>query len=139
MSEEPVKTQRQVTVSPGRLWFGFTGAAVAWVVAGIVNVLLAWQACMGGEAGSFFFTQTGVHVVLGIITFLLLALAAAAGLVSFQNWRALSAEPEFVEAEGRGRREFMAIFGVFVSLSLGIGIFWFVLPIYIVRFCVRAH
>jgi hypothetical protein len=138
MSEQ-VQSQPREVVSANRLWFGFVGAAAAWVLAGVLNVLLAWQACMGGEAGSFFFTQTGVRIVLGLITFLLLALAVAAGLVSFQNWRALSREHDFVEAEARGREEYMALFGVFVSATLGVGIVWFALPIYIIRMCVRAH
>lgn len=138
MSEQ-LDRQHVTQVSPKRLWFGFGGAAVAWVLAGLLNVLLAWQACMGGEAGSLFFTQTGVRVVLGIITFLLLALAVAAGLISFQNWRALSRQEDLVEAEGRGRQEFMALFGMFVSFSLGVGIVWFVIPIYMIRMCERAH
>jgi hypothetical protein len=135
------QTQLEVEqpVSPKRLWFGFGGAAAAWVLAGLLNVLLAWQACMGGEAGSFIFTQTGIRVVLGVITFVLLAVAIVAGIVSFRNWRDLSREPDFVEAEGRGRKEFMAIFGVVVSASLTMGLIWFAIPIYIISMCVRAH
>jgi hypothetical protein len=138
MSEQ-VQAQVPETISPLRLWFGFTGGAVAWVGAGVLNVVLAWEACVSDNSGSFFFTQTGVRVVLSIVTLIMLALAIAAGVISFQNWRRLERQREFVEAEGRGRQEFMAIFGVFVSACLGIGIFWFVLPIYIIRFCVRAH
>ena len=136
---EQTYTEPREHVSSRRLWFGFAGATAAWVLTGILNVLLAWQACIGGEAGSFIFTQTGIRVALGVITFVLLAVAVAAGVISFQNWRTLSRQPEFMEAEGRGRKEFMALVGVFVSLSLGAGIFWFVLPIYIIRMCVRAH
>ena len=138
MSEQTQATVTK-TVSPLRLWFGFAGAAVAWVLAGLLNVVLAWEACVSDNSGSFFFTQMGVRVVLGIITLVMLALASAAGLISFRNWRLLLRQSAFLEAEGRGRQEFMAIFGVFVSACLGVGIFWFVLPIYIVRFCVRAH
>jgi len=57
--------------------------------------------------------------MLGIITFGLLAVAIAAGLTSFRNWRSLSEKQSFVDAEGRGREEFMAIAGVFISASLG--------------------
>lgn len=134
-----VQTEAPETISPGRLWFGFIGGAVAWVLAGLLNVVLAWEACVSENNGSFFFTQTGVHVVLGIVTLAMLVLAVAAGAASFENWRLLSRQRDFVEAEGRPRQEFMAIFGVFVSLCLGVGIVWFVLPIYIIRFCVRAH
>ncbi len=138
MSEQ-LETRARESISPRRLWFGFTGSAVAWVLAGLLNVVLAWEACVSDNSGSFFFTQTGVWVVLGIVTFAMLALAIASGVTSFQNWRLLSRQSDFVEAEGRGRQEFMAIFGVFVSACLGIGIVWFVIPIYLVRFCVRAH
>jgi hypothetical protein len=138
MSDQTQVETRQ-PVSSNRLWFGFAGAAAAWVLAGLLNVLLAWQACMGGEAGSFIFTQTGIRVVLGIITFALLAVAVVAGLISFRNWRDLSREPDFLEAEGRSRKEFMAIFGVVVSASLTMGLIWFAIPIYVISMCVRAH
>lgn len=136
---EQIQTRERETISPRRLWFGFVGGAVAWVLAGLLNVVLAWEACVTKNDGSFFFTQTGVHVVLGIVTLIMLVLAAAAGVVSYQNWRLLSRQRDFVEAEARGREEFMGIFGVFVSFSLGVGILWFVIPIYLIRFCVRAH
>ena len=138
MSEQP-QIEAPKRIAPRRLWFGFTGAAVAWILAGILNALLAWQACMGGEAGSFFFTQTGVRIVLGVITFGLMAVGIVAGLVSYRNWRQLSEKPDIVSAEGRGREEFMALFGMVVSVSLGMGMLWFAIPIYIIRMCVRAH
>lgn len=138
MSEQ-IQAPPQESVSPARLWFGFVGSAVAWVLAGLLNVALAWQACLGGDAGWFVYTQTGMRILLGVITFGMLGLDVASGLVSFQNWRMLSRQRDFAEAEGWGRQEFMAIFGVIVSATLGAGIIWFVLPIYIVRMCVRAH
>ena len=138
MSDETHTEPREV-LSTTRLWFGFAGAAIAWVLAGVLNVTLAGSTCTRDKAALFSSTQTEIQVVLGIITLLLLALAAWAGVVSFQNWRTLSRQADFVEAEGPGRKEFMAIFGVFVSASLAMGIIWFVLPIYIVRMCVRAH
>ena len=112
---------------------------MAWVLAGLINAILAWLACIGGDAGAAFFTPTGIHVVLGIITFFMLALDVAAGIVAFQNWRILSRQDNFVDAEARPRQEFMGLFGVIVSATLGAGIVWFVLPIYIIRMCVRAH
>lgn len=136
---EQIQTREPESISPRRLWFGFAGGAVAWVLAGLLNVVLAWEACVSDSGGSFFFTQTGVHVVLGAGTLIMLALAVAAGVVSYQNWRRLSQRGRFVEAEARGREEFMGIVGVFVSACLGIGIVWFVIPIYVIRFCVRAH
>jgi hypothetical protein len=122
-----------------RLWFGFSGAALAWIIAGLVDVWLAWIACMGHEAGSGIFTSVGMRVLLGVVTFGLLAIATAGGLISFRNWRRLSESRDFMEAEGRGRKQFMALVGVFISISLGIGIIWFSLPIYILGICVRAR
>jgi hypothetical protein len=129
----------QADIPPKRLWFGFSGAAVAWIIAGIVDAWLAWVACMGHEAGSGVFTSVGMRVLLGVITFGLLAVATAGGLVSFANWRRLSQSREFMDAEGRGRQQFMALVGVFISVSLGIGILWFSIPIYILGICVRAR
>jgi hypothetical protein len=137
--KDETQIEEERRVSPKQLWFGFAGAAGAWTLAGLLNVLLAWQACMGGEAGSFIFTQTGLRIVLGVITFALLAVAIVAGLTSYRNWRALSRAPDFIEAEGRSRKEFMAIFGVVVSVSLAMGLIWFAIPIYILGICVRAH
>ena len=128
---------RQTVIAPKRLWFGFAAAVAAWSLAGFLNVLFAWQACLGGEAGSGVFTSTWLRVLLGFITFGLLAVAVAAGFVSYRNWQRLSDKSSFVEAEGRGREEFMAMTGVFVSASLGIGIALFAIPIYILGICVR--
>ena len=126
-------------VPPKRLWFGFSGAAAAWILAGVADVWLAWVACMGHEVGSGVFTSVGMRIMLGVITFGLLAVATAGGLVSFANWRRLSESHDFIEAEGRGRKQFMALVGVFISVSLGIGIIWFSIPIYILGICVRAR
>jgi hypothetical protein len=126
-------------IPPKRLWFGFSGAAVAWILAGVVDAWLAWVACMGHEAGSGVFSSAGMRVLLGVVTFGLLAVATAGGVVSFNNWRRLSQSGEFMEAEGRGRQQFMALVGVFISISLAIGIVWFSIPIYILGICVRAR
>ena len=131
--------ERIQAVSTKRLWFGFVGGAAAWIVAGLLNVLLAWQSCMGGESGSAMFTQTWMWVVLGVITFVLLATDIAAGLISYDNWRKLSGTSNLSNAEGRGRQEYMALFGVFVSTSLLAGMVWFAIPIYIIRMCARAY
>ena len=125
--------------SPKGLWFGFSGAAVAWILAGILDVFFAWQACMGGEAGSSMFTETWIWVVLGIITFGALAISVAAGLVSFRNWHKVSEKTEFARAEGRSRNQFVTMVGVFVSASMAAGIIWFAIPIYLLRMCERVH
>lgn len=124
-------------ISSKRLWFGFAGAVPAWILAGLLDVLLAWQACMGGELGSGPFTSGGMELMLGIITFFFLAIAVAGGIVSFRNWRSLAQEPHLLQAEGRARKEYMALTGVIISTILAVGIAWFSVPIYVLGPCVR--
>jgi hypothetical protein len=137
MSTQP--NPSQADVSRKRLWFGFSSATVAWIIAGLVDVWISWAACMGHEVGSAVFTSVGMRILLGVVTFGLLGLTIASGLISFRNWQRLSESCEFVEAEGRGRKQFMALVGVLISVSLGIGIIWFSIPIYILGICVRAR
>ena len=73
-----------------------------------------------------------------VVTLLLLATAIAAGAVSFRNWRELSRGTSLANAEGRGREEYMALIGVFVSFTLGVGIIWLGIPLAIIDLCVRA-
>jgi hypothetical protein len=126
-------------ITPKRLWFGFSGAAFAWILAGFLDATLAWYACLGGELGWSVFTPIGMRILLGFITFGLLAIATAGGLISYSNWRKLSSSESLIEAEARDRKQFMAFVGIFVSASLGIGILWFSIPIYILRLCERAR
>jgi hypothetical protein len=69
----------------------------------------------------------------------LLVTAVWAGGVSFRNWRELSRDGTLADAEGRGREEYMALIGVFVSFTLGIGIVWLGIPLAIIDLCVRAR
>lgn len=72
-------------------------------------------------------------------TLVLLFIAAWSGMVSFRNWRELTSAPDLSHAEGRSREEYMAIAGIFISFTLGIGIIWLGLPIAIIDMCVRAR
>jgi hypothetical protein len=42
-----------------------------------------------------------------------------------------------IEAEGRGREEFMALSGIFVSASLVIGMVLFSIPVFVLNICQR--
>jgi len=122
-----------------RLYFETFGIGAIWFVIEMVNIAVAWWACQGGAAGNPALSETGVRILLGILTLASLAAALAAGVSAFRDWRALSHERDFVESRAQERQEFMTYVGVFVSTSLGIGIFWFVLPICILGLCVRPH
>ena len=138
-----MNTDRTLTneqdIPPKRLWFGFSGAAVAWVIAGLADAIIAWFACMGAEVGSGVFTPVGMRVLLGVITFGLLAVATAGGMISFRNWQRLSEENDLIQAEGRTREQFMALAGILVSTVLGVGILWFSIPIYVLDICARGR
>jgi len=126
-------------VSEKRLWFGFVGAAAAWIVAGFLDVEWTGHGCPWSKASEVFPVPGLTQTLLIVFTFALLAVAVLAGIISYRNWRNLTKDRRFVEAEGFGRREFMAMFGVLVSLTMGTGIIWFLFPIFIITACARAH
>lgn len=132
-------TSRTDQISPGRLWFGVAASAAAWFVLGLTDILLTWAACLhheqlGGASG-----HPGIRLITVVITFVLFAIVLASGIISYGNWRRLSADPDLESAEGRGRKEFMALLGVFVSLTLGFGVVWLALPLFILDLCVRTR
>jgi hypothetical protein len=135
--KDPVQTRR--SISPARLWFGFAGSAASWIALGITDLLITWQACLGKEEYGGARLEPGVKVIYLAVTLLLLVTAVSAGGVSFRNWRLLSGGRSLVNAEGRGREEYMALIGVFVSLTLGIGIVLLGIPLTIIDLCVRAR
>ena len=111
-----------------RLWFGFAAAAAAWLVHGFFSVLAATEACQGGRPG-------GTRLLLALPTLVALTLAAAGGIVTYQNWRRLSGERHLSRAEGRGRGEFLALCGIVISIILFIGIIWGGLPLLLLDLC----
>lgn len=126
-------------ITSGRLWFGFAGSAAAWISLGIIDLLITWQACLGREQYGGAQFSSGFKLLYFAVTSLLLLIALSAGWMSFRNWRALSQDRVLSDAEGRGREEYMALAGIFVSFTLGIGIVWLGLPIAILQLCVRAR
>jgi hypothetical protein len=134
---DPAQTRQPI--SPVRLWFGFAGSAAAWIALGIIDLLITWQACLGKEQYGGAHFEPGVKILYLAITLLLLVTAISAGGVSFLNWRELSRGGSLANAEGRGREEYMALIGVFVSFTLGIGIVLLGVPLTVIDLCVRAR
>src|SRR5271165_4147325 len=134
---DPAQTRQHV--SPGRLWFGFAGSAASWIALGIIDLLITWQACLGKEQYGGAHVEPGVKVLYLMVTLALLVTAVSAGGVSFRNWRELSGGRSLANAEGRGREEYMALIGVFVSFTLGIGIVLLGIPLALIDLCVRAR
>lgn len=125
-------------VEPRRLWFGLATPAVAWVTLGIADLVIEWRMCMrygsplaaGGNA-----VGRGLCIGLSVV---LLSVGIMAGVISYRNWRRLSREQKLLNALGTDRREFMALMGLFVSLTLGMGMFWLLLTPFIITACERA-
>jgi hypothetical protein len=132
-------TTRTEHVGPGRLWFAVAVSAAAWFVLGLADILLTWAACLhreqlGGASG-----HPEILLLTVFITIVLFATIVASGTVSYRNWRRLSADADLENAEGRGREEFMALLGVFVSLTLGFSVIWLALPLVMLNLCVRTR
>jgi hypothetical protein len=132
-------TNRAEQVTPGRLWFGVAASAVAWSVLGMTDVLLTWAACVHRERFGGASRHPEILLLTILITVALFATMVTAGIVSYRNWRRLSADADLESAEGRGREEFMALLGVFVSLTLGFSVLWLALPLFILDLCVRTR
>lgn len=125
-------------VPPTRLWFGLAMGAAAWLTLGFIDLMIAWQVC--GYASGYGVDQAHdaarvVSFVIGVILFLV---ALAAGITSYRNWRTISRGKSLIEANASDRREFMAMLGVIISVTLGLGIVWLSLPPLFVQLCVRA-
>jgi hypothetical protein len=132
-------TNRTTRVAPGRLWFGVAAPAAAWFVLGLTDILLTWAACLhreqfGGASG-----HSAIRLLTVAITLLLFAIVLTSGSVSYRTWRRLSVDTNLESAEGRGREEFMALLGVFVSFTLGFSVLWLALPLFMLELCVRTR
>lgn len=133
-------TTHPPTVPERKLWFGFTGTACAWVGLAVGDVLITWWACLQqNEQLGNSKVRPGIEWVYLAATVILLGIAIASGTTSYRNWKSLAGNTRLSEAEGRGRQEFMALLGVFVSLTLGCGLIWLTIPLMIVSLCVRTR
>lgn len=126
-------------VPPRRLWFGFATPACAWVTLGCLDILITWRACTFQEGYGIPPEHPAVRVAFAVLALLLFCVTLAAGITSYRNWRSLSARPHILEAAAVDRREFMALLGVIISFTLGMGIVWLSLPPFFLDLCWRAR
>lgn len=130
---------REGQVSPVRLWFGFCAAGFAWLGLGISDVLITWRECIHQEAFGGSRSSSGLHTLNIALFALLLAVAVTAGIMSYLNWRKLAGQVKLLHAEGTGSREYLALIGVFISITLGMGMIWLGIPLLILSLCVRIR
>jgi hypothetical protein len=130
---------RQRHVSPARLWFGFAAAGFAWLGLGISDVLITWRECIHSETFGGASSHPGLRTLNIALFALLLAIAVTAGVMSYFNWRKIAGEVKILHAEGTGSREYFALLGVFISITLGMGMVWLGIPVLILSLCVRIR
>jgi hypothetical protein len=121
------------------LWLGVGISPFAWFATGIADMFITWRACLHeapfGEPAS----NPAARGLYFIFTLLLLATAAVAVVWSYRNWHRLTDVGRLLETEGRNREEFMALAGVFIGFTLGVGIVWLCLPLFVIQMCLRAR
>lgn len=138
MSTEITPPQRR-KISGKRLWFGFAAAFFCWFGLGIADVMITWQECVHREQFGTASSHPGL-LTLNIVIFLaLLAIAVVAGILSYKNWRRLSAEKGFFGAQATLPHEYLAMIGVIMTITLTVGIIWFGLPLFIIQLCARTR
>jgi hypothetical protein len=91
-------------------------------------VFIATATCPAGESSD-------TRLWLAALTLAALVLALAGGVVTYWNWRRLAGQWRFIRAEGRGRQEFLALVGIFISVIFILGIVWGGLPLLLLDVC----
>ena len=125
-------------ITPARLWFGLAASACAWALLGFLDIVITWRACVHQEEWGGASAHPGARTLYIVISLTLLVTVVLAGTLSYRNWRSLSEQRSILEAQATDRREFMALLGVFVSLTLGMGVLWLSIPPLIIQLCLRA-
>lgn len=103
-------------------------------------MFITWRACLHNEQFGNASPHSSATIASFVVSFFLLGLVATAGFISYNIWRRLAAQrSSLVEAEGREHHEFIALVGVFFSITLGAGMVWMSLPLFILRLCARVR
>lgn len=139
MATLPSSESHPQPVRPPKLWFGLATSAVAWLALGFIDLMIVWQVCAYAPEYGVARAHDAARWASGIIGLFLFAIALTAGITSYRNWRAISADSNILEAKASDRREYMAVVGVLITLTLGAGIIFLAIPPLIVDYCVRVR
>jgi hypothetical protein len=126
-------------IHDGRLWFQVAATGVAWFSLGLADIVITWRACVHEEQFGGPSAHPGARLLYFGMWIAVFGLALLAGTMSYRSWRALSGVSDLLYAEGRERKEFMSQAGFFISLTLGIGLVWLCLPLFILQMCARTR
>jgi hypothetical protein len=132
-------TTRDITPPDDPDWFGVAVSVLAWIALGISDVFITWRACLHSDLFGVSNYSLNARTVYFVITFGLIGLAVMAGISSYQSWKKMSDRRPLLRAEGRERTEFIVLAGLFMSFTLGFGMLWFCLPLFVIQMCIRAR
>lgn len=120
-------------------WFGLVATAVAWFSLGLAEMFITWRACLHNEEFGNASSHPAAMIAAYVVTFALIGLVAVGGFVSYVRWRKLSTQPSILQAEGYQLGEYIALLGVYISVTLGAGMVWMGIPLFILRLCARVR
>ncbi len=134
MADAPADTSSSV-----RLWIEFGASVVAWLSLNCMNSVVAWRACvhqapLGGPS-----PHPGARVVFFVVWTALFSVAVTSGVLSYRTWRRLSGASDLLAAEGRERKEYMSLCGLFITFTLGFGFLWLCAPLFVLQMCLRTR
>jgi hypothetical protein len=136
---QPEAASTSASIPNSRLWFEVAASGAAWFGLGMADMVITWRACVHQEQTGGPSSHPGALVLYFVMWAVLFGLAILAGTMSYRTWRKLSGVTELLYAEGKERKEFMSLAGLFISVTLGIGIVWLCLPLFIIQMCVRTR
>jgi hypothetical protein len=122
-----------------QLWYGFTAAPFAWILEGVIGVIVSAQFCPANSPNWGIIGQNSVRTALAVVTIALLAIAISGAVVAFRNWKLLADSHELIHSEGRSRDAFMSLGGVVLSGIFIISIIWQGIPLMLLEQCMRAR
>jgi hypothetical protein len=122
-----------------RLWHEFGTSVLAWLSLNCLNTVVAWRACVHQEQFGSASHHPGARALYFLLWILFFGLASLTGFQSYRTWRQLSGASELLRAEGRERKEYMSLCGLFISVTLGFGFLWLCVPLFILQMCLRTR
>ena len=126
-------------VPPRRLWFGTATAAAAWVLLGCADLVITWRACTVQYDYGVPEPHSDARMIYFVLALVLLAITVVAGFTSYRTWRSLTAQSTMLHSHAVERREFLAMGGVIMAITMGMGMFWLALPPLFLDLCWRAR
>lgn len=136
---QPDASDHSPLIANRRLWFQVAGSGVAWFGLGLADMFISWLACVHEEQYGGPSFHPAAHILFLVVSVLLFGVALLTGIMSYRSWRMLSGTGALIQAEATDRREFMSLAGFFISLTLGCGIVWLSMPLFIFQMCARAR